>query len=609
MREGSLDPDTPSQAGGTKKDPYTKKGKFYTGDRTKLIKEKHAAHDVAQNGFDGWWAIRKIVQTMEWPFVSIVWPLLSPLLSYPLDLAKWLLGWMWKVLTTERNSRPTSSPACLSEPSGLVIFAVFAFGLGVFAINLFAVQLKHAVPASVQVARLLSWLPIVVFATHLYAPWTLESLAFYTGAPILEYWATDKYLFAFWLLCWLKISKTTFTLVSYLLYNRQPEAPFAPGIVPNDVTIVVPVCGKFPDIDIFREWIASILVEDFHYLLITPDTLINRNNVVQALSDFASHKFSILQVNSKVASKRELVHDAFQHIDTRITCVTDMNVSWSEGFLKSALAAFENPVVALVGTSRDPYRYNYGGELSWPNFWNYTACNKIRKFDVANTAAYNIDGGVALIPSSTWLARTNILDDIHYRQDLLSEEWLGDKERYTAEDYYTTRYFTTNGHSVVWINNPDPSDRPCVVPAHDQSSQGVTHLYEAAKVHWRHIIYILFLDATVWRRRAWSSFALFAAQFVDNGFFLQLIIGTIYWCLDIKPVSWCVLIFLNVILNFLDREYSFNREALSLNGLLFRLASITLWPLVDGLIDFWAMISTTAEVGVYGFEKVVDKVF
>jgi hypothetical protein len=379
--------------------------------------------------------------------------------------------------------------------------------------------------------------------------------------------------------------------------------------VPNDVTVVVPVCGTFPDVQTFREWIATLLVVDFHYLLIVPDTLINRNNVVQALNDFADHKFGILQVNPNATSRRELIHDALQHIDTRITCVTDMNVSWSEEFLKSALDAFENPVVSLVGTSRDPHRHDYGGELSWPNFWNYIACNNIRKFDVINTAAYNIDGGVALIPSSTWLARTNILDDIHYRQELLSEEWLGDKETYTAEDYYTTRYFTTNGHSVVWINNPNPSDRPHVLSMHDQTSQGISHLYNAAKVHWRHTVQILFHDATVWRRRAWSSFALFAAQFVDNGFLLQLVIGTLYLCIDVKPVSWCALVFLNVVFNFLEREYSFNREAWSLNGFLFKLTSITVWPLVDGLIDFWAMASTIAEAGVYGFGKAVSKIF
>lgn len=614
-RESGQDLDGPPKTDNTKKGPYTDtdKKREYTHGRADFIKEKNTTRHVMRNYedpcCDAWWAVGTTVEVMEWPFINIIWPLLSLFLSYHLAFAWWLWGWMWKVLTTERNSPSISPPACLSEASGLVILGAFVFGLGVFVINLLAIQLKNTIPASVQVTRILSWLPITLVATHLYAPWMLEMLGFSTGVPLFEYWQKDKYLFTFWLLFWLKIAKTTFTLVSYTLYDRQPKVPFAPGIVPNDVTVVVPVCGTFPDVQIFRERVATLLVEDFHYLLIAPDTLVNRKNIMQALDDFADHKFSILNVNPNATSKRELVHDALQHIDTRITCVTDTNVSWSEEFLKSALAAFENPVVTLVGTSRDPHRHDYGGELNWPNFWNYIACNNIRKFDMANTAAYNIDGGVALIPSSTWLARTNILADIHYRQGLLSEEWLGDKEKYTAEDYYTTRYFTTNGYSVVWINNPAPSHRPNVVVTQTQSSQGIPHLYEAAKVHWRHIIKILFFDATVWRRRAWSSFVLFAAQFVDNGLFFQLVIGTLYWCIDMKPVSWCVLVFLNVVFNFLEREYSSNREPWTLNGLLLRLTNITVWPLVDGLIDFWAMVSTVAGAGVYGFGKVVDKVF
>jgi hypothetical protein len=535
-----------------------------------------------------WWFVGKLPKAL-FRILSIpyLFSKITTGVAWLRDIAKHVLNY---VLIPSDRGRPrrTSSPsAWINILSGLVIWGFNWILLGI----------SKKVPSTVPVVRFLTWLPVLLFFVYYHVP----SLRSKISSSVTKHECReDSHLFYYLiLLCGMKAIKKVPTLVSYFMYDRQPSVPATPTFRPDDVTIIVPVCGTFPDAREFKSSIIALLANRTYGIYIITDTIVNHNNARHALKDVGGGRWSLVPATtgSSASTKGELVAQALQRVSTRIACITDMTVSWNEVFLASSLAAFEDPVVTVLGSARQAARNTSGGP--WRNLNDYLACSDVRQQDTKNLGEYNIDGQVSRIPDSTWMGRTEVLGRLHYRKSLMDEPGANHLKIYPNKDHYKMSYFAESGYSMAWIHNRDLRDRPQI---HLTTTQRRWHdAVQNSKNHWRDAIY-----GRHFHYNPFLAFTFLASKILDNEFLLITLVLLSLLRGQNTTVECCMLLTTCVLFKVSERELDTlfmwydNRQYFktlnwahwgTITEILFFCISVFVWPLVDGLVSFAGLIA------------------
>jgi hypothetical protein len=312
-----------------------------------------------------------------------------------------------------------------------------------------------------------------------------------------------------------------------------------------------------------------------------------------------------------------MVEYGIRDSQTAITCIADWNAVWPTNFIRNTLAAFEDPVVFALGTTQILKRGEGEGSKFFRSLQNFLASVNNERQNFSNTCAHSIDGGVSLLSNSTWFARTETLYTLPYRQGLLNESWLGWKmEMHPGESYWNSRFFTNGGYNIAWYH-PPVIDRP-VATIYDKNTTLQT-LIRDQRTHWRYILESLYHDAVVWRRYPWSTFSLFWSKFFDNQVFLSACLFMSRYLSGSSTFNACALwalIFLNGFfgrgfvvvwrtwmeyLNPTTHPVTTRRDLL--RDVAFWVASGAVWPLVEGIVIYWSLVTCWVVEEVVGSEE------
>lgn len=246
--------------------------------------------------------------------------------------------------------------------------------------------------------------------------------------------------------------------IAYYFWNNPVQLPLVPFLTVDDVTLIVPSVGDFDSE--FVDYIQSILDNRPARVIIvtTYDKYTDAMNFRQTHFPGNTQILRVLAVRKR--DKRQQFIHGVNRVQTAITAYADDHVFWPPTFLRSCLAALEDPTVGLVGTVKRVRRDRRGTIKE--SFLNYIACMYLERHNFECIASYNVDGGVFVMLGRTALVRTDIIQSPEYRNGFLNERWgspnhiWGESESLKVDDgNFTTRFMVNHGYKTVFHNHPD----------------------------------------------------------------------------------------------------------------------------------------------------------
>ena len=125
----------------------------------------------------------------------------------------------------------------------------------------------------------------------------------------------------------------------------------------------------------------------------------------------------VLQI--PVANKRFQVCKAIPFVRTRITVMTDNDVTWPRTILPWLLAPFEDEKMGAVGTCQRVRRLETGTVEELCYNWLGAVYIERRNFEIS--ATHYIDGGTSCMSGRTCALRTEILQDEGFLSGFVTE--------------------------------------------------------------------------------------------------------------------------------------------------------------------------------------------
>ncbi|ROW06370.1 hypothetical protein VPNG_07527 [Cytospora leucostoma] len=294
------------------------------------------------------------------------------------------------------------------------------------------------------------------------------------------------------------------TITGILLY-KPCQIKERPRYTSSDVAIIIPTVA--PNTQAFIHCCETVLANQPRILIIATVGIKLENDILRMID---AHKFKsrfpqmdYIVIKTDQANKRKQVALAGSIIDPTITPITvcvDDHVYWGSSFLKSLLAAFEDPKVGLVGTNKKVIRDTAGG--LWKSYTNFLACIYLTRHNFQIRSEPHIDGGLFVVSGRTSAIRTEILRDERFRAGYQGERFLFGAlgPLNPDDDNYITRWVLRRGWRVRIQYTPECR---IVTPLGDPRN----NLASLRRWHtWRHFpwsvyaIYIssLFSFAVVW---------------------------------------------------------------------------------------------------------------
>ncbi|QSZ35559.1 hypothetical protein DSL72_008429 [Monilinia vaccinii-corymbosi] len=375
-------------------------------------------------------------------------------------------------------------------PIGFIIYRATEFGQGVSASW-----------------KSLFWIPIC--STTVIVLTNLGPLRELVGT-LSEFFSSSPWSAVFLFLFVFKFLKIVVHLFSYIVLHSYKLPPLHPTVLPSDVTVIIPSIGDFGAE--FIETVESVLANNPAKIIISTvgtKNLIQARRVVEEIMRtqcLPGRTIEVVAIHQP--SKRAQCVHASLIVKTDIIAYADDHVIWLPTFLHSALAELEDPCVGIVGTCkrviRDPGK-NWSDSIR-----NLIACLYLERHNFEMTATYNIDGGVWVISGRTCLVRTDIMQSIEYRQEFLSETFLGVGPVGCDDDNFTTRYMLNHGWKTAFHNRPEAMIYTTLGTAGGWT-KFTQQLLRWARSTWRSYSKTLFIDGQCWKAAPWTTYSMFTS--------------------------------------------------------------------------------------------------
>lgn len=236
-------------------------------------------------------------------------------------------------------------------------------------------------------------------------------------------------------------------------------------------------------------------------------------------------------------SKRQQIAAAIHETDTPIIALADDHVFWGPGYLKSALAPFEDPCIGAVGTNKRVRRAHF--EFAWANFLNFIACNYLERHNFECTASCQVDQGVFVLPGRTVLYRSSILKHPDFLDAYLHETWfyglVGGKGFNVDDDNCLSRFIVGTAKYKVWFQNSEDS---CMRTTLGEPGKFFKQMDRWIRTTWRSNSTSLFSDQSIWRTQPWSVYAVYFSSFVNFALFYDaaLLVSFSYGLEDLEDL-------------------------------------------------------------------------
>lgn len=249
-------------------------------------------------------------------------------------------------------------------------------------------------------------------------------------------------------------------IITGTLLYKPSQIQESPRYTSNDVAIIIPTVA--PNTEAFLHCCETVLANQPRILIIATVGIKLEQEILRLID---AHKFKsrfprtdYIVIKTDQANKRKQVALAGSIIDPTIAPITvcvDDHVYWGSSFLKSLLAAFEDPKVGLVATNKKVVRDTTGG--LWKSYTNFLACIYLTRHNFQIRSEPHIDGGVFVVSGRTSAMRTEILRDARFRAGYQDERFffglLGPLN--PDDDNYITRWVLQDGWRVRVQHTPD----------------------------------------------------------------------------------------------------------------------------------------------------------
>lgn len=287
-------------------------------------------------------------------------------------------------------------------------------------------------------------------------------------------------------------------------YKSIPK-PAKPSITHADVTVIVPTIEN--DAETLRSSLQSILACSPHELILV--TTIDRYPALRAFA--LTLKDSRVKVyHSRIANKRLQLREAIPLAKTQITILVDDDVTWPKTILPWLLAPFEDPQIGSAGVCQRVKRVRTGGLMTQCYNWEGADYIERRNFEIS--ATHRIDGGTSCMSGRTHAVRTEILQDPLFLDGFCKERW-GKYHLNADDDNFITRWLVAHNWRT-WIQY----HRECEIETTLENNFAfVKQCLRWARSNWRSNYTTLVVDRYVWRRQAWSVYAIYTATFTSLG--------------------------------------------------------------------------------------------
>lgn len=312
----------------------------------------------------------------------------------------------------------------------------------------------------------------------------------------------DKYLYWFLALFVWRYLRFVVNLIGFWSYTPAPQHPHPTYHPSRDVTVIVPSVA--PASDGFRKTIRACADNNPARIIVV--------TVGEALFETASAYVRTLQLEyptieflvdrTTVASKREQVARAVAYVKTDITVLADDHVYWGPRFLTSALAAFEDPTVGVVGTNK---RVLLKTDTNlWGRIWNMIGATRLCRTNFESRSTNAVDGGVSVVSGRTSAIRTEILRHPDFLPGYTNELFFfGLFGPLNADDKYVTRFVVRQGWNVK-IQYTEDSTLGVEPPLH---TKYLNQCKRWARTTWRSNMCSMVTDRSIWAFQPYCAYA------------------------------------------------------------------------------------------------------
>lgn len=344
--------------------------------------------------------------------------------------------------------------------------------------------------------------------------------------------------------------------IAFFCYRAAPERA-KPRFTRRDVTVVIPTVS--PEATDFAEAIACICSNRPHSIMIV--TVGDKSSTLaERCLAFLVYKYPEINFRflyTTEANKRAQLGVAIRQIGTPITFFVDASVFWGPNLLHSALAAFEDDEVYLVGTNkrvRVATRDNSQSIIPWGFMFNFFGSTYLARHNFEIRATNTIDGGLFAVSGRTMGIRTAFIRDpriLHGFENEKVSRVLGqffsvfNEPLLPDDDNYITREVINAGHKIKIQYTKDAR-----VEIADQFTypRFLDQCKRWARTTFRSNCASLITERTVYKSQPWSVYAVYINGMINfavgcDATLLYLFSKTTYaqWLSIYVLVAWILL--------------------------------------------------------------------
>lgn len=301
-----------------------------------------------------------------------------------------------------------------------------------------------------------------------------------TSSILLFFWFTGlsldwdiiwghKYLTAFVFFMGIKTIISMLHRIKFNKFNTQLAATATPTHTPADVTVVIPTGAGWDISDAeTMKGLSSILAENpAEVILTTNGSLDYHMRLNMICGHFGTHRMRVTSVHEGLLRGQFI--KATSQARTKIICYAHTRVAWPEGFLKEALAPFEEETVGLIGVpafwtrsllNSRALRPPAEGRNVTERFLDYLF--SVSLFHTNYKNATNLLAGNRTVSARTALIRTEIVQSPEFRFQFVHETYNEKPPRPAGirdnADQFISRFVTRAGYKTVFCNGEPGGD-------------------------------------------------------------------------------------------------------------------------------------------------------
>lgn len=353
-----------------------------------------------------------------------------------------------------------------------------------------------------------------------------------------QFWALPPFVIA--VLAWLAVFLNSsisiwlvFSLYSFFRYFRLIVSIFAfinfdsrgvpskAQFAPIDVTVICSSLWRDPVQHI--ETLRNIRLNNPARIILVVSKA-NTADVIRRCAAKGFDEIEIISLSKSRMGKRAQMLVALKLVKTDIVAFCDDDITWSQDFLKTMLACFEDPQVGAAGPVQRTIRNEH------TNFVNFLAIGYLERRNFNTGATNSLDGAVSTLSGRTNIFRTSIIQSDDFYQ------FFDDPVNHD-DDKNLTRWIYNQGHKI----HLQFDSRALIRTTNEiEYIKFGKQCLRWARGHWRGNFRVMETTSYWYKTHKWSLYAIYISQFqtpallIDGTLIYLLFYGMKDYSLDLR---------------------------------------------------------------------------